>query len=206
MKTILHVKASPRGEASFSTRLAASFLEALLARRTEAEVDTLDVFVGAAAFAGPAAEAKYAVLAGGEPADDAARAWKEVVATVERLKAAGLLVVSCGMWNFSVPYPLKQWIDVVVQPGLTFNYTDEGPEGLLKGLPAVLLLARGGDYSGDMADLDMQGPYLRAILGFMGIGPIESVVVEPTVAAGPDVAREKLAAATGAAGDLAGRL
>lgn len=93
------------------------------------------------------------------------------------------------MYNFSVPSPLKAWIDHVLIAGQTFRYTAEGkPEGLLHGKKAYLALARGGVYSnGPFTAYDHQDSYLRAVLGFIGITDVEAVVVEG-VAFGPDYA------------------
>jgi FMN-dependent NADH-azoreductase len=205
MATVLHVQASPRGEESFSARVARAFLDRYRRRHPDARTETLCVFgEELPEFAAPAAAAKYAVLGGAEPTDDAARAWAAVVQVVDRLKAADMLLISCPMWNFSVPYRLKQWIDVIVQPGLTFSYDPQaGYQGLLSGRTAVLVLARGSDYSGELAPMDMQRPYLEAILRFLGITDVHAVTVEPTMAAGPETAEGKLRQAVADAEALA---
>ncbi len=206
METILHVQASPRGEDSLSARVAKKFLDRYCQLRSDTTIDRLDVFsADLPEFAAPAARAKYAVLAGQEPKDDDARAWKQVVEVVDGLKAADLVLISCGMWNFSIPYRLKQWIDVVVQPQMTFAFSPEqGYRGLLMGRAAVLVLARGGEYAG--SEMDMQRPYLQAILGFMGISDVHTILVEPTLAAGEEVAEEKLSQAIAQAEALAEKL
>lgn len=204
MKTILHVRASPRGPGSVSTRVAESFLDAHLKVCPDAKIDLLDVFAtDVPEFTAAAAAAKYAVLAGAEPTDAAAGAWKKVVEVVDQLKAAELIVISSPMWNLSIPYRLKQWIDVIVQPGLTFSFSPEhGYRPLLTGKTAVLILARGGEYA-NAAEMDMQKPYLHTILGFVGITDTHTIIIEPTLLGGAKVAQEKLQQATARAEVLA---
>ena len=207
MSRLLHIEASPRGPESFSSQLAKHFLDAYRQKHDSAVVDVLDLHAEKLPrFDAPAAKAKYSVMSGAEPTDDAARAWREVIGVVDRLKEADVLVISSPMWNFSLPYQLKHWIDVVVQPALTFTFSPEsGYKGLVTGRPAVLLLARGGDYSEGTGyeAMDFQTPYLRAILGLMGFTDIHVIMVEPTVMAGPEAADKALAAARGQAGRLA---
>ncbi|MFW6153788.1 MAG: FMN-dependent NADH-azoreductase [Planctomycetota bacterium] len=197
---ILYLIASPRLD-SYSKALADAFLERFRQVHDDVEVDAFDLFRdNLPAFTAPSARAKYAVMGGSEPVDDAGRAWRDVIAVVERLKAAELLLIAAPMWNFSIPYTLKQWIDVIVQPGLTFNYdADTGYTGLITGRPAVLALARGGDYSpgSPTAEYDMQRPYLREILRFIGFEDIRPVIVQPTLQQGPDIAAAQLDDALG---------
>jgi len=192
MNTILHIQASPRPE-SFSTRLAEAFLQALKAEHSGMEVDCLDVFNDEIPeFRAPQAAAKYAVMAGQVPQDKEQKAWKPVVAAIERFKAADAYIISCGMWNFGVPYRLKQYIDVIVQPGLTFAYShDTGYSGLVTGRPMILAMARGGEYgqASTPADGDFTTPYLKSIFEFIGFTDIRTLVVEPTLTNGPDAAQ-----------------
>ena len=104
-------------------------------------------------------------------------------------------LLSLPMWNFGIPYTLKHYIDVLVQPGLTFSYTpSEGYKGLVTGRPAAAVYARGGAYGpGSGAEnYDKQSDYLRHILGFIGLTDVKQIFVEPTLA-GPD-AKEKAVA------------
>lgn len=210
MKTILHVQSSPRGQESFSIRAAREFLAALQERHPNAKAETLDLFAAdIPAFTAPETKAKYAVLSGQQPKDAAGRAWKRVIQAVERFKSADLIAISAPMWNFSIPHRLKDYIDVIVQPALTFSYSPQsGYTGLVTGKPAVLILARGGDYSpGSGAEaLDMQKPYLEAILRFIGFTDVRSIIVQPTLMAGPEVARQKLDQAIAEAKALAAEL
>ena len=144
MATILHIVASPRSE-SYSSRLAGAFFEAYREARPNDRIETLDVFqADIPQFYAPQAKAKYAVTAGLAPRDDAEAAWQPVVEAVNHFKRFDMYVVSSSMWNFGVPYRLKQYIDVIVQPSLTFAASAQGVTGLVTGRPLMLLLARGG--------------------------------------------------------------
>ncbi len=109
------------------------------------------------------------------------------------------------MWNFSIPYALKYYIDAIVQPGYLFKYTAEGqPVGLCGGKKMVFITARGGDYSagGPMHSLDHQEPYLRAIFGFVGVTDLHFIHAQPTDIS-PELRRAATASAASAAQDLA---
>lgn len=97
----------------------------------------------------------------------------------EELLASDLLVIASPMWNFGIPSSLKAWIDRVVRAGKTFNYAGAGVEGLAKGKKAILALASGGVFSeGPWKPWDTVEPYLRQILGFIGIDDVQTVRAE----------------------------
>lgn len=100
---------------------------------------------------------------------------------IKTLFSADKLVVSCPMWNYSIPYVLKQYIDCVVQPGLTFKETSNGPQGLLAGRPLLLITSSGGDYStGQMKAFDYQVPYLKDIFGLIGFTNVRHIYIKNT--------------------------
>jgi FMN-dependent NADH-azoreductase len=114
---------------------------------------------------------------------------------IDELAAADLLVLAAPMYTFSIPSALKAWIDHVVRAGRSFQYTAEGPRGLMTGKRAVLFLASGGVYSaGPYKAMDFQETYLRGILGFIGITDVEVVRAEG-LAMGADAAAKAVAAA-----------
>jgi len=199
MPKILHIKASPRGNESFSTRAAEAFLGSFLEAHRGWQAETLDLFqADIPEFRAPAAKAKYAVMSGKTPTGEAELAWKPVIDTINHFKSAAACVVSAPMWNFGIPYRLKDYIDVITQPGLTFSFSPQsGYTGLVTGRPVVLVLARGGAYgSGTGAEAyDHQAGYLRAVFGFMGFTDIRTVLVEPTLHRGPEGAEAALAKA-----------
>jgi FMN-dependent NADH-azoreductase len=199
MARVLHVQASPRGEESFSIRTAGAFLEAYAKAHPGDTIETLDLAADPPPpFRGDEARAKMRILGGQAPAPQQAKAWARVTAVIRRFKKADNFIFSSPMWNFALPYHLKHYLDVLIQPGETFRYTPEGRvEGLLRGRPCMLILARGGRYgpgSGGEA-MDFQLPYLKAALGFIGLEDIGVILIEPTAAEGPDVAEKTLAAA-----------
>jgi FMN-dependent NADH-azoreductase len=109
--------------------------------------------------------------------------------------AADIIVIEAPMYNFSLPSALKAWIDCVVRAGKTFKYTAEGPKGLVSGKKAILVLARGGIYTeGPYKAFEHQESYLKAVLPFIGITDIQTVVAEGT-SMGPDKAAAALAGA-----------
>ncbi|MCE4053143.1 FMN-dependent NADH-azoreductase [Pseudomonas sp. Au-Pse12] len=94
----------------------------------------------------------------------------------DELLAADVLVMAAPMYNFAIPSTLKAWLDHVLRAGVTFKYTDTGPQGLLTGKRAYVLTARGGIYAGSSAD--HQEPYLRQVMGFIGIHDVEFIHAE----------------------------
>lgn len=185
MTRLLHIEASPRGDRSSSTRAARAFLDAFATSDPTAEVDRLDLWAAdLPRFDGAVLDAKYAIL-GKQPQGPAeAAAWAAVIACIDRLKAADLLLFSVPMWNFSVPYVFKHWIDVVTQPTLTFSFSPEaGYRGLVARKRAAVLYASGGDYrpgSGNPRP-DLQSPFVETWLRFIGITDIATATVSPTL-------------------------
>jgi FMN-dependent NADH-azoreductase len=92
------------------------------------------------------------------------------------LLQADLLLLGVPMYNFAIPSTLKAWFDHVLRAGVTFRYTENGPQGLLQGKRAVVITARGGIYAG--GNLDCQEPYLRQVLGFVGIHDVTFIHAE----------------------------
>ena len=111
------------------------------------------------------------------------------------LLAADTLVIGAGMINFGIPSSLKAYVDHVVRPGVTFRYGEKGPEGLVKGKKAYIVVARGGIYSeGPMQAFNFQDTYLKVALGFIGITDVEVIAVEG-IAFGPEVAAKAVSTA-----------
>ena len=104
---------------------------------------------------------------------------------IAELKSHDTLIISAPMYNFNIPTQLKNYFDLVARAGVTFRYTENGPEGLVKNKRAVILTSRGGIHKGTPTDL--VEPYLRLFLGFIGITDVEFVFAEG-IAYGPEVA------------------
>jgi FMN-dependent NADH-azoreductase len=197
MGTVLHIQATATPELSYSLRAAKAFLESYREAHPDDTVQTIDLGADALPdFLGLAAQGKYRILHGQQHTQEEADAWKAVEAEIQRFKNADKVVISSPMWNFSIPYRLKQYLDIIVQPGYTFSFSPEtGYSGLVTGKPAMLFLARGGEYKpgSAAAAFDFQRPYLQGILGYIGFTNIGVIVVEPTLQGGEEVAERKLA-------------
>ena len=207
MATILHIKASTRDTGSYSQRTAQAFLDSYLGSHPGDQVRTLDLATAQIPEFGQAAvDGKYGLMHGQKHTPAEAEAWEAVVSAIEDFKQADKLVLSVPMWNFGIPYRLKQYFDVIVQPSYTFSFSpDEGYKGLVTGRPAALFLARGGAYAAgtDAAALDFQRPYLEWILKFIGFTDIRTFVIEPTMHEGPDAAAKKLESVAAEAREMA---
>ncbi|MFA8387338.1 MAG: FMN-dependent NADH-azoreductase [Pelagibaca sp.] len=95
---------------------------------------------------------------------------------IEEIKAADTLVIGTPIYNFGIPANLKAWIDQIARAGLTFRYTEAGPEGLLTGKRAIIAIASGGTQVG--SDIDFASGYLRHVLGFVGITDVQVVAAD----------------------------
>jgi FMN-dependent NADH-azoreductase len=180
VKKILMIEVSPRGTDSASravadtlaTRLSGLFPDAKLIRRdvTAEHLPHLDDITLRAISTKDPAEAER-LKAAAHVSDQ----------LTEELLESELLVISTPMWNFGIPSALKAWVDLVVRPGRTFQYAGAGVDGLAKGKKAILVLASGGVFSdGPWRPFDFVEPYLRHILGFIGIVDVQTVRAEGT--------------------------
>lgn len=195
MKKLLHIVAAPRGKDSRTLRVTEAFLGRFREECPNCEIDELDLFREALPpLTLEVIGGKYVLLGGAELSGGLKDAWKEVERQIERFVDADGYLISTPMWNFSIPFVLKHYIDVIVQPKYLFRYTEKGPEGLVKGKRMVVITSRGGDYGPDspFRAYDHQEPYLRTIFGFVGVTDITFVNAQPMDALGPEVEREKL--------------
>ncbi len=163
MAKLLYIEASPRKTRSKSIDVAKTFLEALRSEHPSLEIDKLDLWTTELPrFDGSVLDAKYAVIHGQPHTAEEAQAWRQVENVITRFKAPDWYLFSLPMWNFGLPYVLKHYIDVIVQPGLTFSFSpDEGYSGLVKGKKAAAVYAR---------------------VGFVGVTDLTSIFIEPTIA------------------------
>ncbi|EIY6180614.1 FMN-dependent NADH-azoreductase [Vibrio parahaemolyticus] len=95
---------------------------------------------------------------------------------IEEVKAADTLVIAAPMYNFTIPTQLKNWIDLIARAGVTFKYTENGVQGLIEGKKAIVVTTRGGIHKD--SPTDNVTPYLRTVLGFVGITDVEFVYAE----------------------------
>jgi FMN-dependent NADH-azoreductase len=198
MTRLLHIEGSPRGDESYSSRLAHGFLDSYRERNPDHEVEVLNVWTAdLPPFEGVGAGGKYKIMAGKEHTPEEKRVWDSVDRTIDHFKSADKILISSPMWNFGIPWKLKYYVDIIVQPGRTFSFTPEkGYEGLVTGKPAQLILSRGGSYP-EGAPVDFQRPYLELFLKFIGFTDIRVQTVEPTLRA-PDDVQKAVAAASDA--------
>lgn len=179
---LLHIIATPRGLTSNTARISNAFLEGLYDRYEHLSVTTLDLFnADLPAVAGSNIEAKYLLMTGQTLDTTHAKSWRQIEKNIETFLKADIYVITTPMWNLSIPYVLKYYIDSIVQPGYLFRYNEKGEaEGLAKGKKMLVVTSRGGDYStGFMKTLDFVEPYLRSIFGFVGITDIQFINAQP---------------------------
>ena len=194
MPRLLHIAASPRRERSESAALATTFLDRYRELDPLATVDTFDLWDGTLPGFGPAAAAaKMTVFAGGTPDGAEGEAWERAIATFRRFDSYDRYLFSVPMWNAGIPYLLKQFIDVVSQPGTVFGFDPvEGYTGLLRDKKAVLVLTSAvyGPGRPPSFGSDFQAPYLRDWLRWAGVTDITEVHFRPNLAtADADAAR-----------------
>lgn len=151
-------------------------------KHPDCQIDELNVFIEPLeSLTVKIVSGKYVLLSGKELTEKLKDTWKNVEYQIKRfLSADGYLIIT-PMWNFNIPYSLKHYIDIIIQPKYLFRYTDKGMEGLVKNRKMVVITSRGGDYSQDSPfhAYDFQEPYLRAIFGFVGITDIIFINTQP---------------------------
>lgn len=188
---ILQINSSARHDASHSTRLATR----IVGRLREANPGATLVVRDLNRVPHPVLD-ETALGALFTPADQRTPAQAARVslddALIDEIKAADVVVLGVPMYNFGVPASLKNWIDAISRAGVTFRYTEQGPEGLLKGKRVYVALTRGGKYRDTSADT--QVPYLRTVLTFLGLADLHFVYAEG-LALGPDAERAAFASA-----------
>ncbi|MEX3937332.1 FMN-dependent NADH-azoreductase [Paraburkholderia phymatum] len=208
MPILLHIEASPRKRRSASLDVARAYLEAYRDAHPDHRIDVLDLWaIGLPEFDGDALDAKYADLSGTRLSATQQQAWAGIRKLAQRLHDADTLLFSVPLWNFSIPYKLKHFIDVVSQRNILFSFDERGLKGLLKGKRAAVIYARGLDYSIDSStpahSFDFQRPFMEVWLRSVGVIDVESIVVEKTLL-GPEVDEVARQAARKQAAALAG--
>lgn len=179
---LLHIVATPRSLSSNTARVSTALLEALHDKHDDLTVNTLDLFTAnMPAVAGTNIESKYKLMTGQDLDEPAANSWRQIEATIAQFLEADAYLLTTPMWNFSIPYALKYYIDAIVQPGYLFRYNEMGmPEGLVNGKSMICVTSRGGDYSsGPLQAYDFVENYLRTIFGFVGLTDIHFFNVQP---------------------------
>ena len=189
--TILQINASARREGSQSTSLANKIVDRLRSKNPSAKLVRRDLAQNPAQFIDDAALAALFSPPENRTPEQAARVAIDD-ALIAELQAADILVLGVPMYNFGIPVQLKAWLDAITRAKVTFQYTENGVEGLLKGKKVYVALARGGRYRDTPAD--SQVPYLKTILGFIGLNDVEFIYAEG-LAMGAESASQSLAQA-----------
>ncbi|MBT8766562.1 FMN-dependent NADH-azoreductase [Metapseudomonas boanensis] len=175
MSRILVIESSARQQGSVSRQLTQDFIARWQTAHPADDIQVRDLAIDQV----PHLDAD---LLGGwmKPADQQSESEKAALALsnllTEELLAADVLVMAAPMYNFAIPSTLKSWLDHVLRAGVTFKYTETGPQGLLTGKRAYILTARGGIYAG--SPVDHQEPYLRQAMSFIGIHDVTFIHAE----------------------------
>ncbi|MEW6460325.1 FMN-dependent NADH-azoreductase [Ectopseudomonas khazarica] len=175
MSRILVIESSARQQGSVSRELTQQFIGNWQAAHPADQIQVRDLAVD------PVPHLDATLLGGWmTPSEQQSEAEKAALARsnllTDEVLAADVLVLAAPMYNFAIPSTLKAWLDHVLRAGVTFKYTETGPQGLLTGKRAFVLTARGGIYAGSA--LDHQEPYLRQALAFIGIHDVQFIHAE----------------------------
>ena len=202
MSQVLVLNSSLSGEASVSRLLVAETVSQIVARDPTAKLVFRDLaqaeipHLNLLTVAGVRATATT-------PAETKARDLSDEL--ISELRGADTIVIGAPMYNFSIPSTLRTWFDHVLRAGETFSYSESGPKGLLEGKRVIVVESRGGLYSeGPAQALDFQEPYLRQLLGFIGLTDVTFVQAEK-IGYGPDARAAAIDGAKARLADLIGR-
>nr|WP_236018528.1 NAD(P)H-dependent oxidoreductase [Hymenobacter sp. BT559] len=174
----MHIISSPRKGASASIQLANGIIDKLQAAYPGSSVQVHDLATNPfphleeaklQSFFTPAESRTPEQQAAVKHSDDA----------IQEVKDADIIVIGAPLYNFGIPSTLKAWVDHIARAGITFRYTPEGPEGLIKGKKVYVAMSSGGIYSeGPGASNDFVAPYLQSVLAFLGMTDVTVVRAE----------------------------
>ena len=190
---ILHITSSIRGDASESTRVTQQIVGKLVAANPGATIVRRDLGAAPVALLDGAALGALFTPGDQRSAAQVARVEQDDALILEA-QAADVIVLGAPMYNFAMPAQLKSWFDAIARAGVTFRYTETGPEGLLKNKKVYVAAARGGVYEEAQ---DPQVPQMRALLGFLGLVD-QTYIYSSGMAMGPDAVAAGQAAANAA--------
>jgi FMN-dependent NADH-azoreductase len=193
MSTVLVLNSSALGNASVSRQLTDAAVARLRSQNPDLVVVTRDL--GETPIPHLTNDGATAIR-GAEPANAAQATARDLSnELIDELKSADIIVIGAPMYNFGIPSVLKSWFDHVLRAGVTFRYTETGPEGLVTGKRAIVIESRGGFYSeGPAQSFDSQEPHLRTLLGFIGITDVTFIRAEK-LAFGPEAREQALGSA-----------
>ncbi|MBD8544179.1 NAD(P)H-dependent oxidoreductase [Oxalobacteraceae sp. CFBP 8761] len=172
---ILQINSSARSIGSESTRLADLIVKGIAAKNAGAQVIRHDLATNPLLQIDEQALKALFTPADQRTGEQAARVAVDD-ALIAEVQAADVIVIGAPMYNFGVTIQLKSWFDAIARAQVTFRYTESGPEGLLKGKKVYVTLARGGLHQD--GPTDTQVPYLKTMLGFLGMTDVQFIYVE----------------------------
>ncbi len=207
MGRLLHIIASPREEQSRTLQVSEAFLKPFKDKHPEWLIDELNLAKEALPdLSMKRVDGKYVLLQGKDLFGDLKEGWEDMIQHIQRFLLADVYLISSPMWNFHIPYKLKHYIDVIVQPKYLFRYTENGVEGLAKNKKMIVVCSRGGQYTTpETQALDFQEPYLKRVFGFVGITDITFIKAEP-MDMGLEIQAQKIQEAKALASQLAERM
>ncbi|CAG9224939.1 FMN-dependent NADH-azoreductase [Burkholderia vietnamiensis] len=191
MTTILQINSAARSQGAQSTLLASELTAKLQQSNPGAQVVVRDLLADTLPHLDETVLGAFFT-----PADQRSAEQNAIVAKsdalIAELQAADIVVIAAPMYNFGVSSQLKTYFDWIARAGVTFRYTENGPEGLIKGKKVHVVTARGGKYLG--TPNDSQTPFLRTFLGFIGLTDVSFIHAEG-LNLGPDAQSAALAGA-----------
>ncbi|RZK43285.1 MAG: FMN-dependent NADH-azoreductase [Hymenobacter sp.] len=175
---ILHIISSPRKDASASIQLANGIIEKLEAANPGSTVKVHDLATNPFPHLEEAHLQSFFTPAEGRTPEQQA-ATKHSDDAIQEIKDADVIVIGAPLYNFGIPSTLKAWVDHIARAGITFQYVDGNPQGLITGKKVYVAMSSGGIYSeGPAAGYDFVAPYLKAFLGFIGMTDVTVVRAE----------------------------
>lgn len=195
MNRILHIIATPRGVSSRTLSLSTTLIEKILKEAPQLVVDTLDLYQESMPeLHGTTVEGKYLLMGGKTVKDELVPQWKEVEKCINRFMAAGLILISVPMWNFGMPYKLKHFFDVILQPRHLFKYSGNEVIGLAAGKKVIVVSTRGGDYrpKAPWHPRDHLEPHLKTIFEFIGTEKPLFISAQPLDTGGEETLKKEL--------------
>lgn len=186
MARLIYIEGSPRKTRSVSNFAAQAFLSAYKAANPGDTIDVFDIWTeDLPQLDQDMFDAKYAGLSGSTRTPEQMVAWNKLRLLADRIRAADKILIGVPMWNFAMPYRLKQLIDLVSHKDLLFTFDERGLNGLMTHAKALVIYARGIGYDGDTgfssAVWDHQKPYTELWLKFIGVPDVQSMIVEKTL-------------------------
>ncbi|MBC6610542.1 FMN-dependent NADH-azoreductase [Hymenobacter sp. BT507] len=189
---ILNIVSSPRGDQSFSIKLADGIISKLQEANPGSTITTRDLATNPFPHL-EAAKLQSLFTPAPDRTPEQQAAAKHSDDAIAEVQAADVVVIGAPLYNFGIPSVLKAWVDHLCRAGITFKYVDGQPQGLIKGKKVYVAMSSGGIYSeGPAASYDFVAPYLQAVLGFLGMTDVTVVRVEGVSIPGvQDTALEK---------------